>query len=93
MWITVCCSGRLGEAGGRGLAVEGWGSRSTGCLFLFRGLPLAMGKERRSAGWEGKDPISSGGYHLPLKLDQSENSDVLRVQALGSPARQSGGKN
>lgn len=77
----------LGSArGSRGpgdLAVEGWGSRSTGCLLLF-GATTGCGQEEScQQSREARAPTAGGDHHLPLKLDQSEKSEVLRGSGSG----------
>lgn len=96
MWITVCCSGRLGEAGAGGLAVEGWGSRGAGYLLLFR-LPLALKLDQseksevlRGSG-SGLTTSSIRGRPSPARAQLTMASFSLSVEATG-PARLVGGR-
>ena len=72
-----------GKQGAGGLGCRRLGQQKCWLSPPVRGYRWLWAGRERSAGWGGKDPISSGGYHLPLKLDQSENSDVLRGSGSG----------
>lgn len=64
------------------LAVESWSSWSAVSLLLRRGSG-GCGKRELSVEQGGKVQIADGGYHLPLKLDQSEKSEELRGSGSG----------
>lgn len=71
-----------GSRGPGGLAVEGWGSRGAGYLLLFRAT-IGCGKKRAVSRAGKQGPKGSADHYLPLKLDQSEKSEVLRGSGSG----------
>lgn len=82
-----CGSPCAAQAGSGKQGAGGLGCRRLGqqkrWLSPVRGYHWLRTGRERSAGQGGKNPISSENHHLPLKLDQSENSEVLRGSGSG----------
>lgn len=83
MWIIVCCSGRLGEAGGWGVWLQKVGVVEALVIFFCLGVLLVVGRKRMLVEQGGKGFNVSGNCYLSLKLDQLEKSEVFRGLGFG----------
>lgn len=73
----------LGKQGAEGLGCSRLGQQKHWLSLLVQRYHWLWHKESRQQGREARAPKAGGDCHSPLKLDQSEKSEVLRGSGSG----------